>query len=87
MSNHKMKIQRAMHQLEMKLLKIWQIGQTKTKSPIENFSAMHQLDQTFPQEQNQRDLLIMTLSPHASGETAWDQSNEISTITPEKPLV
>ena len=48
---------------------------------------MHQLDQTFPQEQNQRDLLIMTLSPHASGKTAWDQSNEISTITPEKPLV
>ena len=29
MSNHKLKIQRAMHQLEMKLLKIWQIGQTK----------------------------------------------------------
>ena len=58
-----------MHQLEMKLLKIWQIGQTKTKSPIENKSAMHQLDQTCPQEQNQRDLLIMTQAVQREGKT------------------
>ena len=85
MSNHKLKIQRAMHQLEMKLLKIWQIGQTKrnhqSKINQQCISSIKRFPRAKPTGSADNDPLATCVRKDSLGSKQWNLNHHARKAT------